>query len=86
MHYINNRSHRMQKHKFGETCPGTLFVESIPVPSENEKLCADVSCPKRTRMHYMNRRSHRKQKHTFGITCPDVLFVESVPVPQQLKK
>jgi hypothetical protein len=27
----------MQKHKFGVTCPGALFVESAQVPPEHEK-------------------------------------------------
>jgi hypothetical protein len=31
MHYVTCRSHQMQKHKFGVTCPGVLFVEFIPV-------------------------------------------------------
>jgi hypothetical protein len=34
---VTRRSHRMQKHKFGITCPNALFVESIPVPPENVK-------------------------------------------------
>jgi hypothetical protein len=28
----------MQKHRFGVTCPDTLFLESVPVPHEQEKL------------------------------------------------
>jgi hypothetical protein len=34
---VTRRSSRMQKHKFGITCPGALFVDSIPVPPEHEK-------------------------------------------------
>jgi hypothetical protein len=30
-------THRMQKHKFGVTCPSALFVESVLVPPEHEK-------------------------------------------------
>jgi hypothetical protein len=37
MHYVTHRSHQMQKHKFGLTCPGAHFVESVPVPLEHEK-------------------------------------------------
>jgi hypothetical protein len=37
MHYMTHRSHGMQKHKFGVMCPGTLFVESVTVPPEDEK-------------------------------------------------
>jgi hypothetical protein len=37
MHYVTRISHRMQKHKFGITSTGTIFVESVPVPSEHEK-------------------------------------------------
>jgi hypothetical protein len=37
MHYMNHRSHRMQKHKFGATCPSALFMESVLVPLEHEK-------------------------------------------------
>jgi hypothetical protein len=37
MHYVTRRSHLMQKHKFGVTCSGTLFVKSVPVPHEHEK-------------------------------------------------
>jgi hypothetical protein len=42
---MNCRSYRMQKHNFGVTSPGVIFVESIPVPPEHEKLCVDVSHP-----------------------------------------
>jgi hypothetical protein len=37
MHYVTHRTHWMQKHKFGVTCVGTLFVQSVPVPPEHEK-------------------------------------------------
>jgi hypothetical protein len=37
MHYVTHTSHRMQKHKFDITCPDALFVESVPVPPEQEK-------------------------------------------------
>jgi hypothetical protein len=37
MNYVTHTSHRMQKHRFGKMCPDALFVESIPVPPEQEK-------------------------------------------------
>jgi hypothetical protein len=37
MHYVTHGSHRMQKQKFGVTCLGALFVESVPVPHEDVK-------------------------------------------------
>jgi hypothetical protein len=78
-----SRSQQMQKHKFGVTCPNAPFIESIPVPTEHEKECVDVSL---TGMHYMTCRSHRMHKHKFTITCPDTLFVKSVPVPPEHEK
>jgi hypothetical protein len=38
MHYVTHRSHRMQKHMFGIMCANALFVESIPVLPEHEKI------------------------------------------------
>jgi hypothetical protein len=37
MHYVTRRSHQMQKHKSGITCPDALFAISILVPPEHEK-------------------------------------------------
>jgi hypothetical protein len=37
MHYVTNRYHRMQKHKFSVWCPYVFFVESVLVPPEHEK-------------------------------------------------
>jgi hypothetical protein len=75
MHYATRRSHRTEKQKFGEMSPGTLFVESEPVPPKHEKYRVNVSCPGRTGMHYVIRRSHRMQQHKFCVTCPGaVLF------------
>jgi hypothetical protein len=37
MHYVTYISQWMQKHKFSITCPGALFVESVPVLPEHEK-------------------------------------------------
>jgi hypothetical protein len=37
MHYMTHKSHRMEKHKFGVTCPSALFVKSILVTLEHEK-------------------------------------------------
>jgi hypothetical protein len=37
MHYVTRIYHRMQKYKFGATCPRALFVNSVPLPPEHEK-------------------------------------------------
>jgi hypothetical protein len=37
MHYVSRRSHRIQKHEFGVTSPGVLFLETAPGPPEPEK-------------------------------------------------
>jgi hypothetical protein len=37
IHYVTRKSTRMQKHKFGMTCPVTLFVGSALDPPEHEK-------------------------------------------------
>jgi hypothetical protein len=34
---VTHKCHRMQKHKFGVTCPGAVFIEYVPVPPELEK-------------------------------------------------
>jgi hypothetical protein len=86
MHYVMCRSHQMQKQKFNVTCQSTIFVESVPVPSEHEKYCVDVSHLGCTGMHYVTRRSHRMQKNKFRITCLEAHFVKSVPVPPELEK
>jgi hypothetical protein len=86
MHFVTRRSNRMQKHKFGVTCPGAIFVESLPISPKHEKLCTDVSCPRCTEMHYVTHRYHQRQKHKFGVTSHDALFVESEPVPPQHDK
>jgi hypothetical protein len=86
MHYVTRISHRMQKHKFGETCSVVLLVESVPVPAEHEKYCVDVLSPGHNRRHYVTHRSHLMQKHKFVLTCPIVLFVQSVPVPPEYEK
>jgi hypothetical protein len=63
MHYVIRRSHRLQKHIFDVTCPGALFVESVPVLPKHEKYRINVLEPGRTGMHYVTRRSHWVQKH-----------------------
>jgi hypothetical protein len=35
--YVTHKSHLVQKHMFGVTCPGALFVEFVLMPPENEK-------------------------------------------------
>jgi hypothetical protein len=37
MHYVSHRSHQMQKHKFGVTCPDALFKEIALGLTEHEK-------------------------------------------------
>jgi hypothetical protein len=86
MQYVIHRSHRMQIHKLGLTCPSALFMETTLGPPEQEKWCIDISLPGRTEMHYMTCRSHRMQKHKFGIKCLDPLFVKSIPVPPEHEK
>jgi hypothetical protein len=34
---VTHRSHGMQKHKFGITCPGALFIKTAVKPPEHEK-------------------------------------------------
>jgi hypothetical protein len=53
MHYVTHRSHRMQKQKFGVTCPDALFIKSILVPPGHEKYCVDISFPGCTELHYV---------------------------------
>jgi hypothetical protein len=86
MHYVIQRSQRMQKHKFGVIYPGAPFVESILVPHEHTKLCLDVSCLGRTRMHYVTQRSYWMPKYKFSVTCPDALFMETTQGPPKHKK
>jgi hypothetical protein len=81
MHNVSHISLRMQKHKFGTTCPGVLFVEFVPVPPESEKWCDHVSRPERTEMHYVTHKLHRMYKHKLGVTCPGALFMQTVPGP-----
>jgi hypothetical protein len=75
-----------QKHKFGITCQTALFVESVPVPPDDEKYYVDVSCPGHTEIHYGTRRFHRIQKYKFGVTSPGALFMETAPSPPDDKK
>jgi hypothetical protein len=81
MHYVTHSSHRMEKEKFGVTCPDALFVKAIVVPREHEKVCIDVSCPVRTEIPYVTDISHKMQKHKYSANCSDALFVKSVSVP-----
>jgi hypothetical protein len=86
MHYVTHRSHQMEKHKFGIMCPCALFVESVPVPPQQKKLCIDVSHTGHTGMHCITHNFHRMQKHKFSVMCPDVFFVESLPVAPKHEK
>jgi hypothetical protein len=65
-----------EKHKFSVTCPESLFVESVPVPSEHEKYCVDISRIGRTRTDYVTHISHQMQKHKIHVMCPNTLLVE----------
>jgi hypothetical protein len=47
----------MKKPKFGIMGPIALFMEIIPVQTEHEKECVDVSHQGRTEMHYVARKS-----------------------------
>jgi hypothetical protein len=76
MHYVSHRSHQMQKHKFGVTCPDALFKEIALGPTEHEKYCINVSPTGRTGMHYMTCRSLQMQKHKFGVMCSGTIFVQ----------
>jgi hypothetical protein len=86
VHYVSCRSHRMEKLNFGVTCPGALFVISLPVPPNHEKKCVNILLPIHTGMQYMTRRSHLMHKHMFSKTCPVVVFVISVPVAPEREK
>jgi hypothetical protein len=74
MHYVTHRSNQMQKHKFGDTCPDALFMETALSPPEHEKYCVNASRIRCNRMHYVTHRSHQMQKDMFYITCPDALY------------
>jgi hypothetical protein len=74
------------RHKFGLTCPGALFVESLPVPHEHEKIVHRCFMPRMHRMHYVTRISQWMQKRKFDVTCPVVLFMETAPVPIEHEK
>jgi hypothetical protein len=37
MHCVTDRNHGMEKYMFGVRCLDTLFMESVSVPSEQEK-------------------------------------------------
>jgi hypothetical protein len=45
MQYVTRRSHRKQKHKYSVMCPNTLFVISISVPPEHEKIVRQCFTP-----------------------------------------
>jgi hypothetical protein len=45
MHYETRRSHWMQKHKLGVTCPNALFMGSAPIPLEHENIASMFHTP-----------------------------------------
>jgi hypothetical protein len=71
MHYVANRSHRMQKYNFGETYRDTLFVEFVSV---------------RVLTFHSQEQIPPDAKHKFNVTCPGVLFVEFESVPSEHEK
>jgi hypothetical protein len=73
------------KHKFGVTCLGAHFLESVPL-HPSMKNSVDVSRPGHTGMHCMTRISDRMQKHKFALTCPVALFVESILIRPEHEK
>jgi hypothetical protein len=64
---------------FGAMCPSSFFMETVPGPPEQEKLCIHILCPERTGMHYMTQISHQMQKQKFDVMCPGVLFMKTTP-------
>jgi hypothetical protein len=70
MDYVTHRSHGMQKHMIGITCPGALFMETAPGQPEHEKLCHRC-----IEMQYVTRRSHRMQKYKFSVTYRYMIFM-----------
>jgi hypothetical protein len=86
MHYMTNRSPRIQKHKFIITCPGVLLMGPAPGPPENEKYCVDVSHPGRTKTRYVTSRSYMMPKQKFVITGPGALLVGPTSAPPEHKK
>jgi hypothetical protein len=86
MYYMIRRSHRMQKYKLGVTCPSALFVQSVPVPPENEEGYDHTSRPGPTRMHNETCRFHRMQKHKCSVTCPGALYMKTAPDPHEHEK
>jgi hypothetical protein len=59
MHYVTRIAHRIKKNKFCVMCPSAHFVESLPVPPEQEKWCVDILCPVDTEKHYVTHRFHQ---------------------------
>jgi hypothetical protein len=86
MHYVTQRSHPMQKHNFGITYPGTVFVETATVPPKHEKYYINILYHGCAVLHYMTRRSNRMQKLKFGVTCPPMVFMETAPGPPEHEK
>jgi hypothetical protein len=45
MHYMTYRSHKMQKHKFGVTCPNVLLMETASGPPKHENSVSMFCTP-----------------------------------------
>jgi hypothetical protein len=66
MYYVTHISHWMQKHMFGVTCPGVLFMKTALGPAEHEKWCIDVSRPRRIGIHNVTSRPHQMKNTSFA--------------------
>jgi hypothetical protein len=85
MHYVAHRSHWMQKHMFGVTCPGVVFMETAPGPPSLKIVRPDFAL----QMH----RNALRDPHIppdknlkFNVTCLGALFVEFVLVPTEYEE
>jgi hypothetical protein len=59
MHYVTQRSHYMQKHKFSIMSNLALLMETALGPPKQGMQSVDVLLAKRTGMLYVPRISHR---------------------------
>jgi hypothetical protein len=83
MHYVNHRSHQMQKTQDWHNVPRHAFCGTC---TRNQKYCIDLSLRRRTRTQCVTCRSQGMKKHKFGVTCPGALFVGSALDPPKYEK
>jgi hypothetical protein len=69
MHYVTHRSYRMQKHKFGMTCPGMLFTKTAPGPP-SMKNSASMFCALNAPEYTTWPQTPPDAKHKFSVTSP----------------